>query len=103
MSKVVVTEFLTLDGVVGAPGGEFHPDGKGAWTFPFFEEEAGTFADRLQDLPAAGDRDLVHELMRDDAIDEFRLTIFPVVHGSDSTPLRLADVTTLGAGVVVLT
>jgi dihydrofolate reductase len=43
MRKVVVTEFLTLDGVMEAPGGEFHPDGKGAWTFQFFNEEAGKF------------------------------------------------------------
>ena len=43
MSNVVVTEFLTLDGVMEAPGGEFHPDGKGAWTFQFFNDEAGKF------------------------------------------------------------
>jgi len=41
--KVVVSEFVTLDGVMEAPGGEFHPDGKGAWTFPFFNDEAGRF------------------------------------------------------------
>jgi dihydrofolate reductase len=43
MRRVVVTEFLTLDGVMEAPGGEFHPDGKGGWTFPFFTDEAGKF------------------------------------------------------------
>ncbi len=43
MRRVVVTEFLTLDGVMEAPGGEFHPDGKGGWTFAFFSEEAGKF------------------------------------------------------------
>jgi len=43
VSNVVVTEFLTLDGVMEAPGGEFHPDGKGAWTFQFFNDEAGKF------------------------------------------------------------
>jgi len=43
MSKVVVTEFLTLDGVMEASGGEFHPDGKGAWTSQFFNDEAGKF------------------------------------------------------------
>jgi dihydrofolate reductase len=41
--KVVVSEFLTLDGVMESPGGEFHPDGKGGWTFPFFNDEAGMF------------------------------------------------------------
>jgi dihydrofolate reductase len=43
MRRVVVTEFLTLDGVMEAPGGEFHPDGKGGWTFAFFSDEAGKF------------------------------------------------------------
>jgi len=51
VSNVVVTEFLTLDGVMEAPGGEFHPDGKGAWTFQFFNDEAGKF--KLNELFAA--------------------------------------------------
>ncbi len=51
MSKVVVTEFLTLDGVMEAPGGEFHPDGKGAWTSRFFNDEAGKF--KFDELQAA--------------------------------------------------
>jgi dihydrofolate reductase len=41
VSKVVVTEFLTLDGVMEAPRGGFHPEGKGGWTFRFFDDEAG--------------------------------------------------------------
>jgi dihydrofolate reductase len=41
--KLVVTEFLTLDGVMEAPGGEFHPDGKGGWTSQFFSDEVGKF------------------------------------------------------------
>ena len=52
MSKLIVTEFVTLDGVMEAPGGEFHPDGKGAWTFRFFDAEAGAF--KLNELFAAG-------------------------------------------------
>ncbi len=43
MGKVVVSEFVTLDGVMEAPGGEEHPDGKGGWTMRFFNEEAGAF------------------------------------------------------------
>jgi dihydrofolate reductase len=43
MRRVVVSEFVTLDGVVEAPGGEFHPDGKGGWTMQSFNEEAGKF------------------------------------------------------------
>lgn len=43
MSKIVVSEFLTLDGVMEAPGGESHPDGKGGWSLQFFNDEAGKF------------------------------------------------------------
>jgi dihydrofolate reductase len=43
MRRIVASEFVTLDGVMEAPGGEFHPDGKGAWTFDFFDDEAGKF------------------------------------------------------------
>jgi dihydrofolate reductase len=43
MRRVVVSEFLTVDGVMEAPGGEDHPDGKGGWTFPYFTDEAGKF------------------------------------------------------------
>jgi len=43
MGRLVVSEFITLDGVVEAPGGEFHPDGKTAWVVPYFTEETGAF------------------------------------------------------------
>jgi dihydrofolate reductase len=184
MSKLVVSEFVTLDGVMEAPGGEFHPDGKGAWTFDFFNEEAlkfkqdelsaadalllgrvtyqhfaaawpsmtdeAGFADRMNGLPKYvvsttlseplewnatllkgnladevaelkqhtaqdvlifGSADLVHTLMQQDLVDEYRLMVFPVVLGSgkrlfrdgiDKQALRLAETKTFGSGVVVL-
>jgi dihydrofolate reductase len=42
MRKLVVTEFVSLDGVMEAPGGD---DGfvHGAWTLPFFDDEVGEF------------------------------------------------------------
>jgi dihydrofolate reductase len=43
VGRLVVSEFITLDGVVEAPGGEFHPDGKTAWVVPHFTEETGAF------------------------------------------------------------
>jgi dihydrofolate reductase len=49
--KVIVSEFLTLDGVMESPGGEFHADGRGGWTMPFFNEEAGAF--KFKELVAA--------------------------------------------------
>ena len=41
MDRLVVSEFMTLDGVVEAPGGEFHPDGKSGWTMPHFTRRPG--------------------------------------------------------------
>lgn len=51
MGAIVVSEFVTLDGVMEAPGGEEHPDGKGGWTMRFFNEEAGAF--KYEELSAA--------------------------------------------------
>jgi dihydrofolate reductase len=43
MGAIVLSEFVTLDGVMEAPGGEEHPDGKGGWTMRFFDADAGKF------------------------------------------------------------
>lgn len=51
MGRVVVSEFVTLDGVMEAPGGEEHPDGKGGWTMRFFDADAGQF--KFEELSAA--------------------------------------------------
>ena len=51
MGRLVVSEFITLDGVVEAPGGEFHPDGKTAWVVPHFTAETGKF--KLDELAEA--------------------------------------------------
>ena len=44
MRKLVVTEFMSLDGVVEAPGGE-DDFPHGAWTMPFWSDEIGEFKD----------------------------------------------------------
>jgi len=50
MRKLVVTEFVSLDGVMEAPGGD---DGykHGAWTMPYWDDEIGEF--KTAELEAA--------------------------------------------------
>lgn len=182
MRQLIVSEFVTLDGVMEAPGGEEgHPHT--GWVFDFFTEEqesyklqevleaealllgrvtyegfaeawperSGKFADKMNSMPkyvasttlselawsnstliqgdvpagvaklkrgeggpllVAGSGTLVHSLMAQGLIDEYRLMIFPVVLGSgmrlfpespDKTVLALADTQTFESGVVVQT
>ena len=51
MGSIVVSEFMTLDGVVEAPGGEFQPDGRTGWVGPHFTPALGAF--KLDELMAA--------------------------------------------------
>jgi dihydrofolate reductase len=50
MRKIIVLEFISLDGVIQAPGGpEEDTSGGfkyGGWTFPFFDEESGKEMDK---------------------------------------------------------
>jgi dihydrofolate reductase len=39
MARVIVSEFVALDGVIEAPGGEQHPDGKNDWSMPYFSQD----------------------------------------------------------------
>jgi class 3 adenylate cyclase/dihydrofolate reductase len=43
MRKLIVAEFMTLDGVMEAPGFEDHPDGKNAWALRFQTPEMQQF------------------------------------------------------------
>ncbi len=59
MRKIVVLEFITLDGVIQAPGGpEEDTSGSfkyGGWTFPYFDEYAG----KIMATQMAGTYDLL--------------------------------------------
>ena len=185
MRKLIVTEFVSLDGVMEAPGGEegFKHSGwvfaagqdEGQGKFKFDEtmeadvqllgrvtyegfaeawpKRSGEFADRFNsmkkyvvsttldaplewenselissDVPAeiqklkdqdggpilvAGSRTLVHTLIDNDLVDEYRVMIFPVILGSgrrlfpddmaDKKPLKLVDTQVFDNGVAVHT
>jgi dihydrofolate reductase len=64
-----------------------------------------------QDILIYGSADLMHTLMQDDLIDEYRLWVHPVVLGSgkrlfreesDTKAMRLVDTTSFSSGVVIL-
>ncbi len=180
MRKLIVTEFVTLDGVMEAPGGEpghLHT----GWVMDFIGDEQmkfkleetleadvqligrvtyesfagawpqreGEFADKMNSMPkyvvtstldelewsnstlikgdvaaeveklkqedggpilVAGSRTLVHFLIGEGLIDEYRLMVFPVVLGSgerlfpdspDKVPLQLVDTKAFATGVQV--
>jgi len=186
MRKAIVSEFVTLDGVMEDPGGAEGFD-RGGWALQFdrgpegdrfkldevlesgalllgrvtyqgFAEawpsrtdDAG-FADKMNSMPKfvvsttldeaewnnstlikenvaeevsklkqqpggdiliAGSRQLVHALMQDDLIDEYRLMVFPVVlgsgkrlfaDGSEARVLQLVETKPVGpSGVLILT
>ncbi len=95
MRKVIVNEWMSLDGVVQAPGAV-------AEAVVALKQEDG------DDLLVIGSTKLVHRLIDHDLVDEFRLMIDPLVVGGGKRifrddgalwPLRLVDsqVTTTGA------
>jgi dihydrofolate reductase len=181
VSKLIVSEFVTLDGVMEAPGGEpTHPHT--GWVFDHmgpeqqqykldevreaeslllgrvtyqgfaeaWPEREGEFADKMNSMPkhvagstlpeplewsnstllggdvagevaklkqrdggpilVAGSQTLVHSLIENDLVDEYRLMVFPVLLGSgkrwfpespDKHALRLVETKPFESGVVV--
>jgi len=98
-ARIVVTEFVSLDGVMEAPGGEpgFKYPG---WSFEFDGE-----------LQVPGSHRLVQELIESDLVDQLNLMVFPVILGtgkkvftetSERRKLRLKESKVVGEGVAVL-
>ncbi len=89
MRRIVVSEFVSLDGVMQAPGGR--------------EEK---------DILVYGSAKLVNTLLQHDLVDELRLMVHPVVLGSGRRlfddhaemlkPLKLAESKTFPSGIVLL-
>jgi class 3 adenylate cyclase/dihydrofolate reductase len=53
MRRLIASEFVTLDGVMEAPGHEQHPDGKNAWALQYAGEDQQRFkVDELLDAGA---------------------------------------------------
>ncbi len=106
MRKVVVSEFVSLDGVMEDPGGSEGWE-HGGWSFQFERGDEGdkfkldevmaaealllgrvtyeAFAEAWPsrtDLLVNGSAQLVQALMEHDLVDEYRLMVFPIVLGS---------------------
>jgi dihydrofolate reductase len=182
MRKVIVSEFVTLDGVMEDPGGSEKFE-RGGWAFQFergpegdkfkydeimasdalllgrityegfaeaWPSRTGEFADKMngmakyvvsttlkqpswnnsmviesnireevsklkarpgKDILVAGSGQLVHTLVQQNLIDEYRLMVYPVLLGkgkrlfnneSDMHALRLIEVKPIGAGILTL-
>jgi class 3 adenylate cyclase len=52
MRRLIASEFVTLDGVMEAPGHEQHPDGKNAWALRYAGEDQQRY--KVEELFAAG-------------------------------------------------
>ncbi|HEY4111875.1 dihydrofolate reductase family protein [Puia sp.] len=51
MRKIIVTEFITLDGVIEAPGGNETPHPHGGWQFKYNDPETGKY--KVEELAGA--------------------------------------------------
>jgi RibD domain-containing protein len=111
MRKVIVNEFMSLDGVAQAPGGaDEDPSGgfqHGGWHMHYFDESSQKWV--VESLTEAGAFLLGRQtLIEHDLVDEYRVMMDPVFLGGGKRlfrddgvlgPLRLVsgEVTTTGA------
>jgi RibD C-terminal domain len=94
MSKIVVSENITLDGAVQDPTGE---EGVGGWFTEVSDRDREGFAETL---------------IEQDLVDEWRLLLYPVVagagagarlFGAEKVPLRLAGTRKVDDSLILLT
>jgi dihydrofolate reductase len=99
MRKLIVSEFISLDGVVQAPGGaDEDRDGgfaHGGWTQPYWHDDIGSAffavmkdeevralkAKPGKDIITDGSSRLVQTLLAHDLVDELHLLLYPIVLG----------------------
>ena len=88
MRKLIVSEFVTLDGVIQAPGGKDEDrDGgfeHGGWTMPYWHDDIGKSFGAMpgNNILTDGSSQLVHALLVNDLVDELHLLVSPLVLGS---------------------
>jgi dihydrofolate reductase len=117
--KLIVTEFVSLDGVMDSPGGEPGYAHAG-WVGPLFSDELGAY--KLEEQQAAdehggpimiaGSRSVVHALLAAGLVDQINLQVFPLMLGSgirvyperdEPTRLELVSSRAVENGVVLQT
>ena len=132
MGRIVVSEFVSLDGVMEDPVGfaakmnampkyvvsNTLTDAKASWhNSTVVRGDAAAEVKALKeavagDLLVAGSASLVQTLVEHGLVDEFRLMVFPIVLGSgkrlfgdvsEAPVLALDGITTIGDGIVILT
>src|SRR5437016_2584634 len=98
MGKLVVTEFVSIDGIFEDPGGSESYE-YGGWTFEYDRGDDGN-PFKLDELMAADATLLAHDL-----VDELRLMVFPTIlgrgrhvfpDGIDRRKFRLVEARTVG-------
>jgi dihydrofolate reductase len=77
MGRIVVSEFVTLDGGDGGP-----PAGRTRACSPATAEAGAQLKERVGEILVAGTRQLVATLHEHGLLDKYRLMVYPIVLGT---------------------